>query len=65
MVKIYLDAGHGGTDSGAVGNGLYEKNLTLDIVKEIQKKLEENYENVEIMTTRTEDIFLSLCWCRH
>ena len=24
MVKIYLDAGHGAHDSGAVGNGLIE-----------------------------------------
>ncbi|MQA28119.1 MAG: N-acetylmuramoyl-L-alanine amidase, partial [Micromonosporaceae bacterium] len=23
--KLYLDPGHGGTDSGAVGNGLREK----------------------------------------
>ena len=33
MVRIVLDAGHGGTDSGAVGNGLREKDLTLNIVK--------------------------------
>lgn len=60
MVKIYLDPGHGGSDSGAVGNGLYEKNLNLSIIKKIQKKLEENYKNVEIMLTRMDDVFLSL-----
>ena len=29
--KIVIDAGHGGSDSGATGNGIIEKNLTLDI----------------------------------
>jgi len=33
MVKIFIDPGHGGTDSGAVGNGLQEKNLTVHIAK--------------------------------
>ena len=31
--RIVIDAGHGGSDSGAVGNGIIEKNLTLDISK--------------------------------
>lgn len=31
MTKIFIDAGHGGTDPGAIGNGLQEKNLTLKI----------------------------------
>lgn len=60
MVKIYLDAGHGGTDSGAVGNGIYEKNVNLEVAKRIEKVLKENYENVEVMQTRTTDVFLSL-----
>lgn len=60
MVKIYLDAGHGGTDSGATGNGLYEKNITLDIIEKIKKSLEKNYKNVEIKSTRDTDIFISL-----
>lgn len=31
MKKVFLGVGHGGTDSGAVGNGLKEKNLNLAI----------------------------------
>ena len=59
MVKIYLDAGHGETDPGAIGNGLQEKNVALDISKRVEQKLQA-YKNVEIMQTRTDDTFLSL-----
>jgi N-acetylmuramoyl-L-alanine amidase len=30
---LLLDAGHGGSDPGASGNGLTEKNLTLTIMQ--------------------------------
>lgn len=58
-MKIVLDAGHGGKDSGAVGNGLQEKNLTLNIVKKIGNLLAE-YEGVDIIYTRTDDRFIEL-----
>jgi N-acetylmuramoyl-L-alanine amidase len=59
LVKIYLDAGHGGKDSGAVGNGIYEKNINLDLVNRIEAKLKE-YGNVQVLQTRTTDVFLEL-----
>jgi N-acetylmuramoyl-L-alanine amidase len=59
MVRIVLDAGHGGTDPGAVANGLKEKDLTLTIVKHIQRMLDE-YEGVEVFLTRSDDRFLDL-----
>jgi N-acetylmuramoyl-L-alanine amidase len=59
MVKIYLDAGHGGKDSGAVGNGLQEKNVVLDLAKRLEAKLKE-YKNVQVMQSRTTDVFLEL-----
>jgi len=37
--KIVIDAGHGGTDSGAVGNGIIEKELTLKIATYIADRL--------------------------
>lgn len=58
--KIFLDFGHGGTDSGAVGNGLYEKNINLAIGKKVAESLRKNYKEVEVMESRTDDIFVSL-----
>ena len=33
MAKVWLDAGHGGKDSGAAANGMKEKDLVLKMVK--------------------------------
>ena len=59
MTRISLDAGHGGTDAGASGNGIHEKDITLAIVKKIHALLNQ-YNNVEIMETRPNDVFVSL-----
>lgn len=37
--KVFLSAGHGGKDPGAVGNGLYEKNINLQILLACQAEL--------------------------
>ena len=39
--KIVIDAGHGGVDTGAVGSGIVEKDLTLKISKYIYDRLKE------------------------
>lgn len=39
--KIVIDAGHGGEDSGAVGNGIIEKDLNLKIANYIYNRLKE------------------------
>lgn len=59
MTKIYLDGGHGGKDSGASANGIKEKDIVLDICKRIEEGLKE-FDDVEIMQTRTTDVFLEL-----
>lgn len=58
MTKFYIDAGHGGTDPGAVGNGLQEKNLTLTISKKIADILK-GYD-CSVKLSRTGDQTLSL-----
>lgn len=59
MVKIFIDPGHGGSDSGAVGNGLLEKNLTLQISRVIRDLLLQ-YENVSVRMSREGDQTLTL-----
>lgn len=59
-MKLYLDPGHGGTDNGASGNGLYEKNVNLAIALRIRDTLLNNYDNVEVRMSRTTDTTKSL-----
>lgn len=59
MVKIFLDAGHGGKDGGAAANGIKEKDIVLDLCKRIEKGLQA-YENTDVLMSRTSDVFLSL-----
>ncbi len=40
---VVLDAGHGGEDPGAIGNGMREADLTLDICKRVQERLGRKY----------------------
>ena len=40
-IKIVIDAGHGGADSGAIGNGLQEKDYTLLIAKYLKNRFDE------------------------
>lgn len=59
MVKIFIDPGHGGTDPGAVGNGLLEKVLTLIISYKIRDFLLQ-FEGVQVKLSREGDQTLSL-----
>lgn len=40
---VVLDAGHGGTDPGAVGNGMREADLTIELCEMVKRKLEGKY----------------------
>ncbi|MUK88604.1 N-acetylmuramoyl-L-alanine amidase [Ornithinibacillus sp. L9] len=59
-MKLYLDPGHGGSDPGASGNGLQEKNIVLDIALKIRDLLVNDYEDVEVRMSRTGDSTKSL-----
>lgn len=60
MVKIYLDPGHGGTDPGALGNGLEEKNVTLSIANRVRNILVNEYSNASVKMSRTGDTTVEL-----
>lgn len=60
MVKIFIDPGHGGSDPGAMANGLQEKNITLTIATDIREMLTSEYENVSVQMSRTGDQTVSL-----
>src|SRR3954465_10561151 len=57
--KIFLDAGHGGKDNGASGNGLKEKDLTLAITLLTRDYLQK-YEGVDIKLSRSADTYPTL-----
>lgn len=59
--KIYIDAGHGGSDGGAAANGLVEKNLTLTIALRTRTILLNNW-NVSVRMSRTTDVSRSLSY---
>lgn len=57
MAKIVIDAGHGGDDPGASGNGIIEKDLTL----KISQYMYDRFKNlgIPVKMTRTTDETIS------
>lgn len=57
---IVLDPGHGGQDPGAIGcSGVYEKNITLAMAKELKKILDKDG-RYKVYLTRNRDVFIPL-----
>lgn len=57
--KVVIDAGHGGSDSGAIGpSGYYEKTFTLSTSMRLKTLLENN--GYSVIMTRTTDVYLTL-----
>ena len=57
-MKVWIDAGHGGSASGAVNGSRMEKNDTLRLAKLVQAAFERC--GVQTVMTRTSDVYLSL-----
>ncbi len=58
LPTVVLDPGHGGKDDGASGNGLVEKNLSLDVALRVEKILKPF--NFPVVMTRRDDTFIPL-----
>ncbi len=58
MAKVFLDAGHGGKDPGALGNGLREKDINLSVALKVGNILKNH--GVDVRYSRTTDTFLEL-----
>jgi N-acetylmuramoyl-L-alanine amidase len=55
---IVIDPGHGGKDPGAIAHGLKEKDIVLDIAKQLKGELEKA--GLRVLLTRDKDIFIPL-----
>ena len=56
--KVFIDAGHGGTDPGALGNGLEEEAINLQVALKVENKLKEK--GIDVKMSRTSDTYISL-----
>ncbi len=55
---IVIDPGHGGSDYGAIREGINEKDINLDVAKQVQSILERK--GFKVKMTRTNDMYVSL-----
>lgn len=55
---ILIDSGHGAQDAGAVGNGLLEKNVNLEVALKLRDRL--NQAGAITVMSRSSDTFDSL-----
>jgi len=55
---VVLDAGHGGKDTGARGDGIDEKDVNLAIVLNVGERLTQK--GIKVVYTRNDDSYLSL-----
>jgi N-acetylmuramoyl-L-alanine amidase len=58
MAKFFIDAGHGGAETGAIGNGMIEKNINLVVALEVERLLKLNGQDVQL--SRGLDMALSI-----
>jgi N-acetylmuramoyl-L-alanine amidase len=58
---IVIDPGHGGHDTGTIGEGgLKEKDLVLDVARKLRDDIKKNFPGIEVVMTRDSDRFVAL-----
>jgi N-acetylmuramoyl-L-alanine amidase len=68
IAAIIVDAGHGGKDTGALGNHtingkslmIVEKDITLKVSRDLYAQLSEGFPDKRVLLTRNSDVFLTL-----
>lgn len=60
VLKVVIDAGHGGTDPGAVYGGVKEKDVNLKVALKFGKLISDNCPDVKVIYTRTKDVAVGL-----
>src|SRR5690606_32472150 len=58
MRKVYVDPGHGGSDPGAVGNGVREADVALAVARQVADHLRRH--GLDVRLSRTADVARSL-----
>jgi N-acetylmuramoyl-L-alanine amidase len=58
--KVVIDPGHGGRDPGAIGALAKEKDIVLAISLKVGDYIKQNFNDVEVIYTRTTDEFIEL-----
>lgn len=57
---VVIDAGHGGSDHGAIENGINEKDVTLAVAQKLGALIKKKLRDTEVVFTRSDDSFVSL-----
>lgn len=57
---VVIDPGHGGNKPGARGKHIDEKDLVLSVAKKVGKMISDNYDDVNVIFTRTTDVDIDL-----
>lgn len=57
---VVIDPGHGGRDLGAAFGNAVEKNIVLDISLKLGTTIKDNYPDIKVVYTRTNDVFIPL-----
>lgn len=63
VMKVVIDAGHGGHDPGNLGTGRYkttEKDIALFVALQLGEYIQRGYPNVDVVYTRKDDKFVTL-----
>lgn len=60
VIRVVVDAGHGGQDPGALGKNSQEKDITLALALGLEKMIKKNHPEVEVLLTRNTDVFIPL-----